>query len=200
MTRKAEARERILRAVIDTLAAQGFPATTARAIATTGGFAPGVIYYHFDDLDDVFLAAMRHSSDLRMARYLERTDHLDQAAEMLQTLRELYEEDVSTGHLAAVQQLVAGAARSSGLAQGVRAEIDRWEEFTEQLIGRFLDGTPLALFIPKREVAMTILAFYLGLEMLAHLDGDRSKGTAIFDSAKRAAAMIDAFLPPADRD
>src|SRR3954466_13151680 len=143
MTRKAEARDRILRATIDTLAAQGFPATTARAIATTGGFAPGVIYYHFDDLDDVFLAAMRHSSDLRMARYLERTEHLDQAAEMLRTLRELYEEDVSTGHLAAGQQLVAGAARSSGLARGVRAEIDRWEDFTEQLIGRFLDGTPL---------------------------------------------------------
>jgi AcrR family transcriptional regulator len=198
MTRKAEARDRILRAVIDTLAAQGFPATTARAIATTGGFAPGVIYYHFDDLDDLFLAAMRHSSDLRMARYLERTDHLDQASEMLQTLRELYEEDIATGHLAAVQQLVAGAARSSGLAAGVRAEIDRWEEFTERLIGRFLDGNPLGAFIPKREVASTILAFYLGLEMLAHLDGDRSKGTAIFDSAKRMATMIDAFLPPPD--
>ncbi|HEX6340433.1 TetR/AcrR family transcriptional regulator [Umezawaea sp.] len=198
MTRRAEARERILRAAIDTLAAQGFPATTARAIATTGGFAPGVIYYHFDGLDDLFLAAMRHSSDLRMARYLERTAHLDRAAEMLQTLRELYEEDVSTGHLAAVQELAAGAAGSTGLARGVRAEIDRWEEFTESLLGRFLDGTPLAAFIPKREVAMTILAFYLGLEMLAHLDGDRSRGAAIFDSAKRMAAMIDAFLPPSD--
>ncbi|PRY44471.1 TetR/AcrR family transcriptional regulator [Umezawaea tangerina] len=195
MTRKAEARDRILRATIDTLAAQGFPATTARAIATTGGFTPGVIYYHFDDLDDLFLAAMRHSSDLRMARYTERTDHLDRAQEMLRTLRELYEEDISTGHIAAVQQLVAGAARSSGLALGVRAEIDRWEEFTGSLIGRFLDGTPLAAFIPKQEVAMTVLAFYLGLEMLAHLDGDRSRGAAIFDSAKRMASMIDAFLP-----
>ncbi len=199
MTRKAEARDRILRAAIDTLAAQGFPATTARAIATTGGFAPGVIYYHFDDLDDLFLAAMRHSSDHRMARYLERTGHLDGAREMLQTLRELYEEDISTGHIAAVQELVAGAARSTRLAPGVRAEIDRWEEFTESLLSRFLDGTPLAAFIPTREVATTVLAFYLGLEMLAHLDGDRSKGAAIFDSAKQMATMIDALLPGSDR-
>ena len=200
MTRKAEARDRILRATVETLATQGFPASTARAIATTGGFAPGVIYYHFEDLDDLFLAAVRHTSDNRMARYVERTAELAGATESLRTLRELYEEDVATGHIAAVQVLVAGGAGSPRLAEGVRAEVTRWEDFAESLLSRFLDDTPFGVLIPKREVAKAAMAFYLGLEMLAHLDGDRSRGAAIFDSAQGMAAMIDTFLPPVARD
>ena len=44
--KRAEAKERILRATVETLAGEGYAGTTARAIALRGGFAPGVIYYH----------------------------------------------------------------------------------------------------------------------------------------------------------
>lgn len=184
MSRKAEARDRILRAAVRTLAEQGYAATTARAIATTGGFAPGVIYYHFDDLEDLLLAAMRHTSDGRMARYTEQTADLHGLADVLRVLRELYDEDAASGHIAAVQEMVAGAVASSRLAEGVRAEVRRWEDFTEALLGRLLAGTPFEALVPKRELAMAALAFYLGLEMLTHLDGDRTRADAIFSSAR----------------
>jgi len=41
---RSQAREKILKAAVVTLAAQGFSRTTARAVAIAGGFAPGVIY------------------------------------------------------------------------------------------------------------------------------------------------------------
>jgi AcrR family transcriptional regulator len=44
VARRGETREKILRATVRTLATEGFGGTTARSIARTGGFAPGVIY------------------------------------------------------------------------------------------------------------------------------------------------------------
>ncbi|MBA3488891.1 MAG: TetR family transcriptional regulator, partial [Longispora sp.] len=43
--KRDETRERILGAAVRTLADKGYAGTTARSIATVGGFAPGVIYY-----------------------------------------------------------------------------------------------------------------------------------------------------------
>jgi AcrR family transcriptional regulator len=195
VTRRSVARDRILRAAIDTLATQGFAATTARAIAATGGFAPGVIYYHFQDREDLLLAALRHTSDQRTTRYSEQLATVSGVDALVRAVRELYEEDVATGHRAAVQELVAGAASSPRLADGVRAEMRRWEDFTESLLDRLLSDSPVADLIPKREAAMVVMAFYLGLEMLTHLDGDRRRGDAIFDSAQRLAAVLDGLLP-----
>ncbi len=196
MSRRTETRERILRAAVDTLATQGFSTSTARAIAATGGFAPGVIYYHFEDLEDLLLSAMRYTSDSRMDRYTTRTHGVRSAGELLPALRELYEEDVATGHIAAVQELVAGAVGSTRLADGVRAEIRRWEDFTETLIARLLAGTPFAGLIPGREAAMAAMAFYLGLEMLTHLDGDRTRSDTLFAAAEQFAALLDAMNSP----
>jgi AcrR family transcriptional regulator len=195
MSRRTETKERILRAAVETLATQGYATSTARAIATTGGFAPGVIYYHFEDLEDLLLAALRYTSDSRMDRYSSRTAEALGATALLATLRELYEEDVATGHIAAVQELVAGAVGATRLADGVRAEVRRWEDFTETLLVRLLENTPLAGLVPSREAAMAAMAFYLGLEMLTHLDGNRSRADTLFTSAVPLAALLDGLFP-----
>src|SRR5688572_20719236 len=112
---RVEARERILRAAMRTLADLGFARTTARAIADTGGFAPGVIYYHFADLDDLFAATVEFTSQARLTRYRAETEGVTSAAELITRLRGLFTEDRAEGHIAAVQELVAAAASSPRL-------------------------------------------------------------------------------------
>lgn len=193
MPPRTQTRERVLLAAVQTLAEQGFTATTARAIATTGGFAPGVIYYHFDDLEDLLLATMRYVSEQRIARYTKRTETVTGFGELVATLRELYTEDADTGHIGAVQELVAGATSSSRLAAQVRVEVSRWEDLAYCVVGRYVAGTPIEPLVPLREVATAAVSFYLGIEMLSHLDGDRSRADAVFEAAGRAATMIDAL-------
>jgi AcrR family transcriptional regulator len=192
-TGRPQARERVLEAVIATLATQGFSRTTARAVATAGGFAPGVIYYHFESLDDLFVAAARYTSTQRLTRYRERTAGVNSAAGLLGRLRELYQEDQSSGHVAAVQELIAAAASSPQLAEQVREQGEQWQAMAEELIRGQVRGQVFEALVPVRELATLAVGAYLGLEMLSHLHANRVTPEALFDAARPAAVMIDAF-------
>lgn len=189
----AEGRERVLRATVRTLADKGFARTTARAIAGTGGFAPGVIYYHFEDLDDLFVAAMRHTSQDRMRRYSEEVTAATTAVDLLARLRRLYDEDTAEGHIAAVAELVGAANAAPKLAEEVRRETAVWQEFAEGVLDRQLGGTVFAALAPVKELARTAVATYLGMQVLAHLDRDHTAVHELFDAAATPAAMLDAY-------
>ena len=190
---RAQTRDRVLRATVRTLASQGYARTTARAIARTGGFAPGVIYYHFTDLDDLFAATARFTSQARLERYRAETDGVTGAVELVRRLRRLYAEDGAEGHIAAVQELVAAATSSTRLAEQIRAETARWQDFAETVLRGLLANTPLAALVPARELAVAAVAAYLGMEMLSHIDADHTTPAALFDAAERAAALADSL-------
>ncbi|GAA3627993.1 hypothetical protein GCM10022223_51630 [Kineosporia mesophila] len=184
-------RENILRAAAATLAAQGFKKSTARAIARTGGFAPGVIYYYFSNLDDLFVATAEYTSSDRFARYRARTEGIEAARDLLDALRQLYREDQGQGHVAAVQELTAAAVSSPRLAEQVRLQTARWQELAENLIRTQIQGQAFESFVPVGALASMAVGAYLGLEMLSHLDGDRSTPEELFAAAEPVAAMID---------
>jgi AcrR family transcriptional regulator len=190
---RTDTRQRVLAATVRTLAELGFARTTARSIAATGGFAPGVIYYHFADLDDLFVATAEFTSADRFARYTDQLDGVISAAETVRSLRRLYAEDDSSGHVAAVQELVAAASAGSRLADQVRIETARWQLLAEETLRRLLDGSPFAAFVPVRELATGAVAVYLGMELLSHLGAQATGPNALFDAAEQAAMMIDAL-------
>lgn len=181
----------MLRAAVRTLSLMGYRKSTARAIAATGGFAPGVIYYHFADLDDLFVATARFTSEQRLARYQAETAGVTGAVEMVARLRALYAEDEAEGHISAMQELVAAAVASEGLAAPIREETARWVDFAQSLVRRLIAGKPFEEMIPVPEVASAFVATYLGLEMLSHLHADRTRPDQMFAAAARLAAIVD---------
>jgi DNA-binding transcriptional regulator YbjK len=187
----SDTRTRVLDAALASLAGNGFSGTTARAIAQIGGFAPGVIYYHFADLDDLLVAALAYSSESRARRYRSELSGVDKAATAVEVLRRLYSEDADVGHIAAVQEIYAGARSGSALAAQLALETRRWEELAEELLTALLRGKPLAAAVRVRVAASAAVAFYLGMETLTHLDGDRSRPAQLFDQAARLAAVFD---------
>jgi AcrR family transcriptional regulator len=197
---RAESRERILRATVQTLAAQGYAHTTARAIGRTGGFAAGVIYYHFGDLDDLFAATAQFTSQARLNRYRAQIEGVTSAVELLRRLRHLHVEDRAEGHIAAVQQLFAAATAPSAattpsrLVTQIRAEAATWQAFAEDIIRDMLAGTPLAAVVPARALAAAAVAAYLGLELLP-LDHSDTTPDTLFDAAEQAAGLLDALRP-----
>lgn len=191
MAARTESRDRIVRATVRTLATEGYAATTARSVARTGGFAPGVIYYHFDDLEDLLVAAAQYTGETRLARYREELGEVTSASELLERLERLHAEDVADGHIAAVQELTAASSSSPKIAAGIRTQIEPWQEFAEQIASGFVARTPFAALVPIPDLARAAIALFLGMEMLSHLDIDRARSDAFFTSAKQAAALFD---------
>ncbi len=183
-----------MRAALSALAEDGFAATSARAIARRGGFAPGVIYYHFQDLEHLLLAALEWTSEMRLARYREELTGASSASELLRRLRALYAEDLAGGHVAAVQELVSGAASNPRLGPAIVERLRPWLELAEEVARRFLAGTPLEPVLPAREVGLAVVALYLGLETLTHLDRERSGAEALFAAATPAAVLFDSLV------
>jgi hypothetical protein len=80
----------------------------------------------FTDLDDLFRKTMRFTSSDRPERYRAETAGVDSAVEMLARLRILHDEDVTGGHIAAVQELIGAA--SAPLTEQVATELRRWRQ------------------------------------------------------------------------
>lgn len=188
---RADTRARVLQATVRTLADEGYGRCTARAVAKVGGFAPGVIYYHFQDMDDLFTATAQYTSDARLARYRTELAGVSTTVDTLAALRRLYDEDGASGYIAAVQELVSAANANPRLAEQVKVQTAVWQDFAAGVIEGLLAGTPLAEVIPVREVATAAVALYLGMEMLSHLDAHRLGPDALFDAAMRFAPLVD---------
>jgi AcrR family transcriptional regulator len=183
--------DRILQATVQTLAERGYAGTTARTIAATGGFAPGVIYYHFTDLDDLFVAASNHISGDREARYRAAVTGVTRATVVVERLRVLYAEDADSGHIEAIQELIAAARPGSPLAAAVAEQTRRWESLTEQVLRALLRGTPLARLVSAPVTARAVVAYYLGMQTLTHIDGDAERPRTAFVQAARLAVAFD---------
>jgi AcrR family transcriptional regulator len=188
---KSEARDRVLRAAVLALATHGYAGTTARSIAAIGGFAPGVIYYYFVDLDAVHAAALEHTSLEREARYRDSVAGVTSAVTLVERLRILYQEDTDSGHIEAIQELISAARPGTPLAEAVAAQTQRWEALAEQVVRTLLRGSPLARLVKPEIAARAAVSYYLGLQTLTYLDGDAQRPSAAFAQAARLASAYD---------
>jgi AcrR family transcriptional regulator len=188
---KGEAPDRVLRAAVQALATHGYAGTTARSIAAIGGFAPGVIYYYFADLDAVHAATLEHTSREREARYRESVLGVTRAVTLVERLRILYQEDTDSGHIEAIQELISAARPGTPLAAAVAAQTLRWEALAADVLRALLRGSPLARLVKPEVAARAAVAYYLGLQTLTYLDGDAQRPRAAFAQAARLAAAYD---------
>jgi AcrR family transcriptional regulator len=183
-------RERILDAAFETLRAEGFNRSSARSIARRGGFNQALIFYHFGSLNDLLLAALDRVAEERRRRYEEVLGPLQTPLEVASQARQLYSEDIDSGHSTVVAELFAASSGDPDLRAQMVARMKPWLEFTEQLIERLSASSPFAALVDARAAAGGLLALYIGMDLLIHLDSDRSRATAMFDAGDRLAATL----------
>ena len=75
--------------------------------------------------------------------------------------------------------------------------MEPWVRFAEGVIARLLKGSFLESVLPTGDLAHAAVALYFGIETLTHLDGDRSRAEALFDTGRQLAPIADAMLAAA---
>jgi AcrR family transcriptional regulator len=195
----SQTRERLLEATLATLRSHGFVGTTVREIARTGRVNQALIFYYFGSLDRLLLAALDLTSSRRLARYQAALAPVGSLSDLIDVMRTLYAEDVEVGHVAAVQEMIAGGSSIPGLRQEVVSRMDPWVSFAESVINRLLNNTALESLLPTREMAYAAVALYFGMETITHLDGDRTKAETLFNTGAQFAPFADALMQMATR-
>jgi AcrR family transcriptional regulator len=188
-----ETRVALVQAAVATLREKGFAGASAREIARRAGCNQGLVFYHFGSVANLLLAALDEVSETRRARYQAAVDRADGVGELVDAAAAVFEEDLDAGHMAVLAEMIAGTSSIPGLDREVAARIAPWRQFTADALRRVMDATPLAAAVEPDVAAHAVVALYLGLELLAHLDGDRAPALALFDRARHLAALLEMF-------
>ncbi len=85
--------------------------------------------------------------------------------------------------------MVAGGVSNAELGSEVVARMQPWIEMVERKLGELFAGTLLESIVPPREVAFAIVALYLGVDMLSHLERDHTRAEALLDLGIRNAPL-----------
>jgi AcrR family transcriptional regulator len=185
-----ETRDALIRGAIGALKEKGFAGASAREIARRAGCNQGLVFYHFGSVTNLLLAALDDVSATRHAHYQAVVDRAKGLSELVDAAEAVFEEDLDAGHIAVLAEMIAGATATPGLAPEVAARLAPWRQFAAEALGGVLSDTPLAAVVEPDVAAHAVVALYLGLEMLAHLDGDRTPALALFERARRLAVLV----------
>jgi len=187
-------RERLVQAALRTLKERGFHGATARNIAAAAGLNQALVFYHFGSVRQLLLEALEATSLQRLVRYRAGLEGVSTVAQLVEAMAALYQEDVQSGHITAVQEMVAGASFEPELRRQVVARMEPWIAFAEEVLARVVGGTVLEAFLPVHDLAFAAVAFYVGIETVTHLDGNRRRADALFGAGRQLADVADAVL------
>ena len=162
--KRGETRERLLIAARSCLAAEGYAGLATRRVAARAGAPLSQIHYHFGSKRTLVLALFEHLN----AELLERQSRMygqdaplwkrwDQACDFL-------EEDLKSGYVRVLQELIAAGYTDHEIAKRVRLELSGWARLFAQVAkeaeARFGSLGPFS----ADEIGALVGAIFLGAE------------------------------------
>ncbi len=176
------------------LRTEGFSAATARNIAAKAGCNQGLVFYHFGSVGDLLLAALDNVSRERREKYEEELVGIETVGQLVDLATRIFTEDLDTGNAALLVEMIVGASAIPGLGPKVKERMDPWVQFASDAIGSRLANSPFGAIVAAEDMGRAIVAFYLGLEMISHLDGNREHALRLFEIAKQFSGFADTML------
>jgi AcrR family transcriptional regulator len=200
----AEVRAALVEAAIEALRDSGFAGASAREIAARAGCSQALVFYHFGSVNDLLLAALDEVSARRMTAYRGLLDQASSVTALADSARAIFVEDLDAGYVRVLIEMITGAQAVPGLGDQVAERLRPWRDLAEDAVRRALGRSAAARLLPPAEAGHALVAGFLGLELLASLDGDRAAAIAVFDRFRSVARMLDVLgglrLPASGKD
>ncbi len=197
--RSAHTRRQLVDAAIETLKAEGYAGASARTIAQRAGINQGLIFYHFGSVANLLLAALDAVSEERLDLYGKEVSEVRGPSQLVDAAEEIFRNDLDAGYITVLVEMIAGSSSTPGLGPEVASRIRPWRQFAQSTIEASLGESPLNGILPVKDVAHAVVALYLGLEMLSHLDGDPDPALALFAHARQLASLFQTMATPTNQ-
>ncbi len=186
-----DTRAALIDGAIEALREVGFAGASAREIARRAGCNQALVFYHFGSVTELLLAALDDISTRRLEAYQQMLDEAGTLTDLIDSARTIFSDDLDSGHVAVLVEMISGAQAIPGLGEQVAERLAPWRAFAETAVRKGIAGSPVAAVVPVKDLAHAVVAGFLGLELLAGLDGDRAAALALFDRARMVAALLD---------
>jgi hypothetical protein len=72
--------------------------------------------------------------------------------------------------------------------------VEPWIDFAATQIARSLEGSGIEGVVPARDAAYALVAQYLGIELLSHLQGDTAAADSLFNVARNTGRLLGPIL------
>ena len=187
-------RRALIEAAVKVLKSRGFNGASARAIATEAGVNQALVFYHFGTVAELLLAALDEVSTHRLRRYSTDLAEVMDPASLIALATKVFREDIDSGDISVLAEMIAGSSSNPELGAEVAKRIAPWKDFASAAIESGFTASGLASLLPMGEASHAVVAVYLGLEMLSHLEGDRTAATLLFEQLARLAPILDAIF------
>jgi AcrR family transcriptional regulator len=186
-------RARIVAATLETIRREGIIGASARAIARTGKFNQASIYYHFGSIDDAVLASVRQMSDARLASYEQRLARVESLSDLARVGAELYREDLASGRITVLSQVMAGASGDERFAKELAVVFEPWLDVVRSTLRRALGGGAGA-GLPVDDLAFAVSALFVGVELLGQTQDHGRDADGLFVAFEGLARLGDLAL------
>jgi len=165
-------RDKLIRATQKALVEDGIAHLSARTTAARAGVNQALVFYHFSTVSELVEAAARAMADDSVDYYRDRFAEVESLGGLLALGQEVHERERTTGNVAVMAQLMAGAQRDEVLARAARYAMDLWREQVERVVRRVVEPSPLADVVDPAGLARAIAAAFIGLELYEGVDAD----------------------------
>ncbi|MDQ3958404.1 MAG: TetR family transcriptional regulator [Actinomycetota bacterium] len=193
-TKPGDRKTQMIEAAIESLKEVGYAGTSIREIARRGGFNSALISYYFGGLHGLLLAALDYSSETRMRRYTRAVEEAAGFEELVEVARRIYREDLEGGHITVFSEMVAASLAHRELAPELLARSEPWLDFVQGAIEKVAGDNPLLGLLPARDIAYSVLCFYVGVNLMTQLDRDGSRNESLFELAGGMAPALAPLL------
>ena len=183
-------RDKLLRATQEALVEDGIAHLSARTVAARAGVNQALVFYHFGTVSELVEAAARALADESVTHYRARFAEVGSLTGLLALGREVHERERTTGNVAVMAQLMAGAQRDDVLARTARYALDIWRAEVEAVVRRVLVPSPVADVVDPAGLARAISAAFIGLELYEGVDADGA--SEAIASLERLGVLVEA--------
>jgi AcrR family transcriptional regulator len=190
-------RDRLVEATVEALGTKGFASTSARTIAALADVNPGLIFYYFGTLDELLVTALRESSEARLARHRPSAEQVGSPQELVALLRRIYREDLESGYIRVVCEMVSGSVARPALGERVTSLMQAWIDLAEEAIERALGDSPVKALVSPRDLAFAGVTFYLGANLVVHLGTEPPAVDGLLAAVEQAAGWFGSPEPQA---
>ncbi len=157
-------RAAILRAARDRLVEVGYANLNVRDIARQAGVNHALIGYHFHGKQQLVLAVLDEANKQLLERQERMYQGTASAGEQWQQACDFYEEDLKSGFVRLLMELMGASFHDQALRREFVPRISGWHRLVEAAVVDFIAKSKLELPVSPQAISAWIVWFWTGME------------------------------------